>query len=602
MTSTTAAAVRALALMWRAAPGWSAGFAVLSLVAGVVVPVNAWLLARVLDAVTTRGDGVAAMLLLGAVTAGGAVVGPATRYAEGELARRVGLRAKSTLMRAVTGVTGLELLERPAFLDRLRLAEQAGAGAPQVLAHALFAAVQAIVTAAGLALVLAAVGPWLVLVTAAGCVPAVVAAVAESRDRARMMWQTTPGTRREMFYATLLTDARAATEIRVFGLGGLLNDRMTAELRQLARAQRAVDRRTAVVQAGLAVSGAGLSAAAMLWGAGQAAAGRITVGELSMLVVGVAGLQVAAAGVVRAFGDGHHGALIFAHLDAVLASTAAESVRSLRRSLPAASRSAGVELRDVTFRYAAGHAPVLRGVSFAIPPGAMVALVGTNGAGKSTVVKLLCRLYEATSGTILWNGDDIVGLDARAVRRRIGVLFQDFVRYDLPVADNIGFGDLDRLDDEPAIRRAARLAGVDAVAERLPQGYGTMLSRAFGGTDDADGVQLSGGQWQRVALARSLMRTEAELMILDEPSSGLDADAEAALYQHLRTARGGRSCLLVTHRLGAVRHADAIVVLAGGRVAEQGTHDQLLAAGGEYARLYQMQAGGYGRRADVAAG
>ncbi|MBB5790569.1 ABC-type multidrug transport system fused ATPase/permease subunit [Jiangella mangrovi] len=182
------------------------------------------------------------------------------------------------------------------------------------------------------------------------------------------------------------------------------------------------------------------------------------------------------------------------------------------------------------------------------------------------------------------------------------MLFQDFVRYDLTAADNIGFGDVRRLGDDDALRAAARLAGADTVVDRLPQGYGTMLSRAFGGSDDAGGVQLSGGQWQRVALARSLLRDDADLMILDEPSSGLDADAEAELYEHLRTRRGGRSCLLVTHRLSAVRDADAIVVLAAGRVVEQGTHDQLLAAGGEYARLYRRQTHGFGRPADAAAG
>lgn len=599
--------VRALGLLWSAAPGWSAGFAALSLLAGVLVPLDAWLLARALDTVVDgsgRGAAVSAVTLLGAAAVTTAVVAAVARYAEGELARRVALRAKGTLMRAVARIAGLELLERPAFLDRLRLAEQAGSGAPQVLIQAVFGALRAAVAAAGLVVVLAAVSPWLVLLTVAGSLPAVVAAVAESRDRARMLWRITPGFRREMFYGTLLTDAGVAKEIRVFGLGDLLHDRMTTELRAIARAQSAVERRAALAQGGLAAASALLGAGALVWGAVQAVAGTITVGDLSMLVTGLAGLRAAAAGLVRCFGDGHHSALVFGHFEAVLETAAAAAVLPPPPPGPRLHtvRPTGVELRDITFRYAAGHAPVLHGVSFTIPPGAMVALVGANGAGKSTIVKLLCRLYEPTSGSIRWDGLDVAGLPPDAVRRRIGVLFQDFVRYDLTVADNVGFGDVRRLGDEAALRAAVRLAGADTVVERLPQGYGTMLSRVFGGTDDADGVQLSGGQWQRVALARSLLRDDADLMILDEPSSGLDADAEAALYEHLRTERGGRSCLLVTHRLSAVRHADAIVVLAGGRVVEQGGHDQLLAAGGEYARLYRRQADGFGRPADAAAG
>lgn len=601
------AVVRALGLLWSAAPGWSAGFAALCLLAGVLVPLDAWLLANTLDTVA-GGAGVAAAVaavaLLGGAAVTSAAVAALARYAEAELARRVALRAKATLMLAVARITGLELLERPAFLDRLRLAEQAGTGGPPVLIQAVFGALRATVAAAGLVAVLAAVNPWLVLLVGAGSLPAVAATLAESRERARVLWQVTPGFRREMFYGSLLTDAGAAKEIRLFGLGELLHDRMTAELRAIAGAQRRVDRRAAWVQGGLAAAGAVLGAGALVWGALRAVTGAITVGELSLLVTGLAGLRVAAAGLVRSIGDGHHSALVFGHYEAVLALAAEAAVVPAPASLPGPRPvgAAGVELRDLTFGYAPDHAPVLRGVSFTIPPGAMVALVGANGAGKSTIVKLLCRLYEPTSGQLRWDGRDIAALDPADVRRRVSVLFQDFMRYDLTVADNIGFGDVRRLGDESALRAAARLAGADTVVDRLPRGYSTMLSRVFGGADESDGVQLSGGQWQRVALARTLLRDDADLLILDEPSSGLDADAEAELYEHLRTRRGGRSCLLVTHRLSAVRHADTIVVLAAGRVVEQGTHEQLLGAGGEYARLYRRQAHGFGRAADAAAG
>jgi ATP-binding cassette subfamily B protein len=235
---------------------------------------------------------------------------------------------------------------------------------------------------------------------------------------------------------------------------------------------------------------------------------------------------------------------------------------------------------------------VLTDVSFSIPANAMVALVGVNGAGKSTLIKLLCRLYEPTSGAIVWDGVDIATIGAAGLRACLAVVFQDFMAYDFTAAENIGLGDVRRMADRAALRAAATDARVHDTLAGLPAGYDTMLSRAFGGGDQS-GVQLSGGQWQRVALARALLRHDADLLILDEPTAGLDAAAEAEVLSRLHTLRRGRTTLLISHRLSAVRSADRIVVLAGGRVAEQGDHASLVAAGGEYARLFERQAAGY---------
>ncbi|WP_377272706.1 ABC transporter ATP-binding protein [Peterkaempfera sp. SMS 1(5)a] len=261
----------------------------------------------------------------------------------------------------------------------------------------------------------------------------------------------------------------------------------------------------------------------------------------------------------------------------------------------------GVEFRDVWFRYSPEHPWALRGVSFTVPFGATVGLVGRNGAGKSTVVKLLCRFYDPTRGAILWDGVDLRDLDPAELRRRIGAVFQDYMEYDLTAAENIALGDVDHrgapTTDAGRIEAAARRAGAHEAVAALPQGYGTMLTRMFFGPDeggDAEaGVVLSGGQWQRLALARAVLRDGHDLLILDEPSSGLDAEAEHEIHSSLRAHRAGRTSLLISHRLGSIREADLLVVLEEGQVAERGSHDDLLLLGGIYQRLFDLQAQGY---------
>jgi ATP-binding cassette subfamily B protein len=252
------------------------------------------------------------------------------------------------------------------------------------------------------------------------------------------------------------------------------------------------------------------------------------------------------------------------------------------------SPSAGIVLEDVGFRYPGKDAWALRHVSLEIPNGASVALVGENGAGKTTLVKLLTRLYEPTEGRILLGGKDLREWDAEELRRRFGVLFQDFNQYQLKVRENVGLGSVEHMEDAPRIERAVEQGGANDVVAGLPGGLDAPLGRWF-----QDGTELSGGQWQKIALARAFMREDADILVLDEPTAALDAEAEHAVFERFRALARGRTTIVISHRFPTVRMAQNIVVLEHGSIVEQGTHDELVAKGGKYARMFALQAEGY---------
>jgi ATP-binding cassette subfamily B protein len=252
------------------------------------------------------------------------------------------------------------------------------------------------------------------------------------------------------------------------------------------------------------------------------------------------------------------------------------------------SETDGLVLDDVGFRYPGQTSFALRHVSLRVPPGQSLALVGQNGSGKTTLIKLLTGLYEPTEGRVLLDGRDLRDWDPRDLRARIGVIFQDYNRYPFSLGENVGVGSSSHMNDEERVWRALRRGGADDIA-RAKSGLETPLGRWF----KSDGVELSGGQWQRVALSRAFMREEADILILDEPTSALDAEAEQAVFERFKELAEGRTMILISHRFPTVRSADRIVVLAGGEVVEEGTHAALVARDGRYARLFKLQAQGY---------
>ncbi|MEU6999825.1 ABC transporter ATP-binding protein [Nonomuraea sp. NPDC046570] len=588
--------VPALRLAWRAAPG-TVTLLVLTTVVSSVVPVGiAWLTKLVLDRVAAADGEVFALAgglaLLGLTLA---TLPEVLHYLQGELNRATGLLAQDRLFTAVNRLPGLARFEDPVFLDRLRLANQSGGMTPSQVVQGALALGGGLLTAGGLLGSLTAISPVIAGVVLLGTVPALVAQTMLSRRRAAMLWKLGPVQRRELFYSQLLSDLKAVKEVRLFGLAGFLQGRMLTELRRADAERRTMDRRELRVQAALGALSAAIAGAGLIWVIVAAGSGGVSVGDVSMFVAAVAGVQGSLAAMVGHIASAHQQLLLFQHFRDVEA-VEPDLVVPARSISPEPLRK-GIEFRDVWFRYGPEHPWVLRGVSFTVPFGRTVGLVGRNGSGKSTLVKLLCRFYDPERGGITWDGVDLREIDPAELRDRMSAVFQDFMVYDLSAAENIGLGNLASLDDRGAVEEAARRAGVHEELAELPYGYDTLLTRVFFQSEDAEdpsaGVALSGGRSQRVAVARGVFRGGRDLLILDEPSSGLDAEAEHEVHARLREHRRGATSLLISHRLGAVREADTLVVLDGGRIVEQGSHEELAGTGGVYARLFSLQASGY---------
>jgi ATP-binding cassette subfamily B protein len=316
---------------------------------------------------------------------------------------------------------------------------------------------------------------------------------------------------------------------------------------------------------------------------------------VTLYTAAVASVQGALSGIVYAFGNIHESALFFSRYTELMALP--QPITIPAEPQPAAPLRDALELRGVSFRYSANHPWVLKNVSLTIPAGSCLALVGLNGAGKTTLVKLLTRMYDPTEGQILWDGVDLREFDPAELRGRMGAIFQDFVHYDLTAYENIALGDVSLLPSPTRrwaggeVELAAQKAGIHKAITALPHGYDTVLSRWL--AEEGQGADLSGGEWQKLALARLFVRESASLLILDEPTAALDAQAEYDVYSRFVDLVAGRTSLLISHRFSTVRMADAIAVLEDGRIVEYGSHAELIARGETYARLYNMQAERY---------
>jgi len=593
---TGAAAVR---LAWQSAPVLLTSYAVISVLMASVPVCTAWVTKLTIDELgspaATQDRIVGLVVILAAFTVASATLLPCSKYLQAQMKRVIALHAQDNLFRAVGRLGGLRRFENPDFQDRLRLAQAAASNAASQVVSNILNVATVLLTVTGLLTALAVISPVMTIVVVVAVAPVALAEISVARRRASVAWTLSPTERREAFYAGLLTSVDAAKEVRLFNIVGFLRNRMFEERFAANSAHRKLDLRELRTQTLLGMFTATVSGAGLLWAGMQVYGGGLTIGDLTLFVAAVAGIQTALLGVAGTVARTYQELLLFGHYQTVTTAGPDLATISGPRVVPPLRR--GLELRDVWFRYAPDQPWVLRGINMFIPHGQEVALVGRNGSGKSTLIKILCRLYDPDRGVVYWDGVDIKELDLDQLRNRISAVFQDAMHYDLSAAENVAVGDIVHLKNRERIHKAAQVAGVHDTLVQLPVGYETMLTRMFyapnGGDDPQSGVLLSGGQWQRLALARALFRDRRDLMILDEPVGGLDAVAEREVHSAVRRHRAGATSLLVSHRMGSLRDADLIIVISGGEVVEQGDHDELMAARGQYAELFTAQAQGY---------
>jgi ATP-binding cassette, subfamily B, bacterial len=454
-----------------------------------------------------------------------------------------------------------------------------------------FQLVQNVLTLFGYAGLLFSFSPWAVLGLLLAALPATLAEMRFSQQAFRLRNWRSPDSRRLLYLEYVLANDDHAKEVKLFGLGPMLLGRY----RSLGETFYKEDRQLALRRAGWSYA-LSLVGTLTFYGcyavvAVAAAAGKLTLGLMTLYVVAFRQGQQAFQSILTALGGMYEDNLYMSNLFEYLAIPTGRVVPPVAAAAllgPADLAERGIRFEDVGFRYPDAEGWALRHVSLFIPHGQSLALVGQNGAGKTTFIKLLTRLYTPTEGRILLDGLDLQTWDDAVLRSRLGVIFQDFNQYQFRFRENVGVGSVEHLEDAPRVHRAVEEGGATELLAGLAEGLETPLGRWF-----KDGTELSGGQWQKVALARAFMREEADILVLDEPTAALDAEAEHAIFQRFRELARGRTTLLISHRFSTVRMADRIVVIEHGQLVEQGTHAELMALGGRYAHLFTLQAKGY---------
>ncbi|HEX7600942.1 MAG TPA: ABC transporter ATP-binding protein [Polyangiaceae bacterium] len=577
-------------LVWRSSRSMTLALGAVTLIAALLPLAIGWGGKRIVDAILAGQPRVALAWVgfeLGMVAAQ-ATASRSLALLRSVLGARLGVDVNLAILAKATTMD-LADFENSETYDALTKARREASSRPVSLVTEAFQLVQNAITLGGWAVLLFRYSPLAAGLLAVAAIPATVAEMRSSKQMFRFRNWRSPDSRKLLYLEHVLANDEHAKEVKIFGLAGLFLGRY----RDLAERFYREDRAQAVKRAAIS-HGLSLLATLVFYGtygsmALAAAAGALTLGSMTLYVTAFRSGQGALGSVLGAIGSIYEHNLYMSNLFRFL-ETGAKKGSSTALALPAAAASdeRGIRFDHVTFRYDGKDAPALEDVSLFIPAGESVALVGENGAGKTTFVKLLARLYAPTSGRILLDGRDLAAWDEDALRGRLGVVFQDFAQYQLPVSENVGVGSVGHLTDEARLGRAIERGGATEVIDALPAKGQTQLGRWF-----KDGTELSGGQWQKVALARAFMREEADILVLDEPTAALDAKAEHAVFQRFRELAEGRTTIVISHRFPTVRMADRILVLEQGKVVEEGTHASLVAEAGRYATMFHLQAEGY---------
>ncbi len=592
-----------LLMVWRTSRRLTAASLALRLVRAVLPVITLYIGKLIIDNVVLlvhtphRPDTL--RLWLGSGLLNGLILLLASEFALAVLADvlgRVVALVDSLLAERVTNASSIRLMEHAAeldledfedteFQDQLERARRQTSGRMTLMGQ-LFGQAQAVVSVASFAAGLIFYAPWLIALLLLALVPAFIGEAHFNAQSYSLDFFRTPERRELDYVRQTAASVETAKEVKIFGLNGFLIDRYT----RLATDFYAANRRLALRRAGwgglfTAVGTVGyyMAYAYITW---RTLTGEFSVGDLTFLAGSFLRLRTLLEGLLTSFSSTAGQALYLDDLFSFFEVKPEILSPANPRGFPDPILH-GFVFEDVGFRYPGSERWAVRHLSFTLHAGEVLALVGENGAGKTTLVKLLARLYDPSEGRILLDGHDLREYDLEALRGNMGVIFQDFVRYNLSAGDNIAVGKIAARDDRARIERAAKRSQADEVIARLPGGYQQMIGKRFKG-----GIELSGGEWQKIAIARAYMR-EAAVLILDEPTAALDARSEFEVFKRFKELSAGKTAILISHRFSSVRMADRILVLAEGQIEAAGTHDELLAQSGRYSELFELQAAGY---------